>query len=172
MITTQLKHPKVTKNLTNLPMKFCELLSWFTQYRNKWKRLFCEFAILFVLKLNWNGWLHFGLPTTIIYNLIQLLFNRSALWKWLIRPHIQISSTYLRAAFTRADPKSVRIQLSHQYFLRFWDLLVQKLLVEHWRNWHQRAEKQLRACKITFLSLISKEYGNKESVSQIWTSLT
>jgi len=43
---------------------------------------------------------------------------------------------YLRIAFTRADPESVRIQLSPKYFLCFWDLPAQKLLEERWWNRH------------------------------------
>ncbi len=47
-----------------------------------------------------------------------------------------ISPTYLRVAFTPVAPKSVRIQSSVSIFLRFWDLRIQKLLVECWWNWH------------------------------------
>jgi len=43
----------------------------------------------------------------------------------------------LRAAFTRVGPKSAKIHSSCQSFLCFWDKQKQKLLIEHWWNWHQ-----------------------------------
>ncbi len=46
-----------------------------------------------------------------------------------------ISSTLI-AAFTCTDPKSAKRQSHCQSFLCFWDLGVQKLLVECWWNWH------------------------------------
>jgi len=41
----------------------------------------------------------------------------------------------LWAAITCTDPKSVKRQPSCQTLLRFWDLQVQKQLVERWWNW-------------------------------------
>jgi len=46
------------------------------------------------------------------------------LWNRRIGVEVSISPTFYKKAFTCADPKSTKIQSSHQYFLRFRDLLV------------------------------------------------
>ncbi len=53
----------------------------------------------------------------------------------------------LGAAFTHVDPKSAKRQSSCQYFLRFWDLHWQKLLLERWWNWPLMSERrQISSC--------------------------
>jgi len=47
------------------------------------------------------------------------------------------SPTYLQAAFKHVVPKSVRVSQVISLFLRFWDLLAEKLYVERWWNWAQ-----------------------------------
>ncbi len=99
----------------------------------------------------------FSLPFTIFLvffccSLFLCVFLSVCCALWIVLPYNplcfckvgkgSISSTFYEQLLCMQIPKAQKRQSSWQSFLRFWNLCVQKLLIEHWWNWPQVAQKK------------------------------
>jgi len=100
---------------------------WYTNWVNG-KQRFVNISTQIWLKFYWWNWSanfgnSFGLENKICWN----------------RPQVSISSMFYDQLLHVQIPNALKKgQSSCQSFLRFWDLCLQKLLEEHWWNWHPR----------------------------------
>jgi len=63
------------------------------------------------------------------------------MYNFFARAQFHQRSTY--SFYVGRSQKCKKILMTLLYFLRFWDLQMQKLLVERWWNWHQKSSNIL-----------------------------
>ncbi len=105
--------------------------------------LLCILGLFFALFFHfWTGCfvelgktLHANVTFQFIHELVRILEPFLQRWLTFLRHLEPISPTYIRTAFKLVAPKTIKIQKSC-HLLHFWGLLLQKLLIKCWYNWH------------------------------------